>query len=314
MVDLHWRKSSPTSLVMSGLFLMAVVGCGTTATPTPRPVAPSAPPVAAPAVTMTAAPVAAAPTEQGVTRAPLGRGLGNVKEEINIKAGKTNVVVGKATLAPGGFLGWHYHDGPTLWIVLSGTITISHADGTTEEFPAGSAFFERPGKADVHRMDNKGTVDAAYLVTGLLPPEVPAMIYVPGPVDTTQRAALPNEQGVTRELLGRGSGNVNEAINIKAGKTNLVSGKTTLAPGGFLGWHYHDGPILFTVLSGTITISHADGTTEEFPAGSAFFEKPGKVDFHRMDNKGTVDAAFLVTVLLPPEVPAMIYVPRPAGR
>jgi quercetin dioxygenase-like cupin family protein len=171
MVELYWRESRATSLVLCGLFLTAAVGCGTALTPTPAVTL--APTLAAPAV--------AAPTEQGVTRALLGRGSGNFKEAIIIKAGKTNVVTVKATLVPGGFLDWHYHDQPTLWTVLSGTFTISHADGTTEKFPAGSAFSEKPGKSAVHRMDNKGTVDAVYLVTVLLPPEVPAMVYVPGP-------------------------------------------------------------------------------------------------------------------------------------
>lgn len=547
MVRHQWLPVGVTSIVLSGLFLLTAVACGAAATSAPSPTATTAPPVAAPAATTAAAPVALAPTEQGVTRQPLGGGAGSVKAAMKIEAGKTNIVGVKATLAPGGFLGWHYHDGPTMWTVLSGAIIVSHADGVTEEFPAGSAFFEQPGKGDIHRMDNKGAVDAAYLVTVLMPAGLPAMVYVPGPAApvaaaptpkpaiqtktlferrveqlpqeplcwdvrtgslapgakspatgahthgsvvsyvtagaervtydggasftvnagegilfeenkghvhesigtvprtnigfelTCQRqpnslatsgplpgirsgavpyqvqlrertwpsgaqtpvhvlsgptttyvlegtigrstasgtassgqgelyvspvgeiaqntcvsstpcrtididtwpsgetrsvpqppdtrlpapavapavpgAATPTEQGVvTREVLGSGSGNVKEAMTIEAGKTNVVGVKATLAPGGFLGWHYHDGPTLWTVLSGTITISHAGGITEEFPAGTAFFERPGKGEVHRMDNKGTVDATYLVTVLMAPQVPAMVYVPGPAAR
>ena len=51
--------------------------------------------------------------------------------------------VSRATVAPGGHIGLHSHQGdPTIVYILSGTLTNHHDDGTTVEFQAGQAFSE----------------------------------------------------------------------------------------------------------------------------------------------------------------------------
>jgi quercetin dioxygenase-like cupin family protein len=177
MVRLQWLKVQLTPMVLSALFLIMAAACGTEAA-VPTPTATLAPSVAPP--------LAATSTEQGLTREGIGRGAGNVKEPIQIEAGQTDLRVGKTTLAPGGYLSWHYHDGPALFIVVSGTVTVKHADGATEDYSAGSAFFEQAGQGDLHRYDNNGNVDAVLLITlaipGGPPDQAPSMKYVPDPM------------------------------------------------------------------------------------------------------------------------------------
>jgi quercetin dioxygenase-like cupin family protein len=261
------------------------------------------------------APLAAAPTLQGVTIDSLGRGAGSITAPLNIEAGKTDLRVARNTLAPGGYIGWHYHNGPSLVVVEKGTLTLKQADGTAVDYPAGSAFFEP--KALVHRADNKGTVDAVVLATqsiaGGPPAETPTTVFVPDPTTTTPTAGQPNEQGVTREAIGRGAGSLKEPLQIAAGKTDLRVVRFTFAPGGYVSWHYHNGPPLAFVEKGTITSTTPDGAAVNYPAGSAFFESKGWV--HRADNKGNVDAVLLVTFPIaggpPAETPTTVFVPDP---
>jgi quercetin dioxygenase-like cupin family protein len=51
--------------------------------------------------------------------------------------------VSRATVAPGGHIGLHSHQGdPTIVYILAGVLTNHHDDGTTEEFRPGQAFAE----------------------------------------------------------------------------------------------------------------------------------------------------------------------------
>ena len=260
-----------------------------------------------------AVPLVAAPTDVGLTRESIGRGAATVKELVSIEAGKTDLQVSKITFAPGGYVSWHHHPGPSLVFILSGTVTLQQADGSTADYPAGSAFFEPKGP--VHRADNKGTVDAVVVVTravaGGPPAETPPTVFVPDP--TTKLAAQPTTQGFTSESIGRAPGHLKEPLQIAAGKTDLRVGRTTLAPGGYASWHYHNGPALGIVEKGTATFTLADGTTHDYPAGSAFFEPKGAV--HRADNKGTVAAVLLIAFAIaggpPAETPPTVFVPDP---
>ena len=342
MVRHQWPKVRAVPVALSALFLVMAAACGTAATPTPRPTATLASTVAAPIPTPTAtiaptaaptprptatiAPTAAPPTatkaapvnEQGVTRESIGRGAGNVKGIVNIEAGKTDLRFARNILAPGGYAGWHYHNGPGLLVVEKGTHTLKQADGATVDYPAGSAVFEPKG--NVHRHSNNGNVDLVWLVVSSIaggpPAETPGTVFVPDPTTTTPVAGQPNSQGLTQESIGRGAGNVKEVLKIEEGKTDLRVARTTLAPGGYVSWHYYNGPRLLMVEKGTVTFKQADGSTADYPAGSASFQPKGLV--YRVDNKGTVDAVLLAAFVIaggpPAETPSAVFVPDPTTK
>ena len=123
-------------------------------------------------------------------------------------------------------------------------------------------------------------------------------------------------QGLTSESVGRGAGNVKGIVNIEAGKTDLRVGRNTLAPGGYINWHYSNGPFLAVVEKGTATFKQADGATADYPAGSAVFAPKG--DVRRVSNGGNVDVVLLVTLAIaggpPAETPSIVFVPDPTIR
>ena len=198
----HRAKGKAAMVVPIMVLLALLIACSAAATATPQPTATRVPaatalatattaPTATPAPAATAAPRAAptatpnpTPTnEQGVTRESIGRGAGNVKGIVSIEAGKTDLRVVRLTFAPSGYISWHYHNGPALVVVEKGTVTIKHADGATEDYPAGSAFFEPKG--NVHRSSNNGNVDAVgftiFAIAGGPPAETPPTVFVPDP-------------------------------------------------------------------------------------------------------------------------------------
>src|SRR2546430_3492567 len=62
--------------------------------------------------------------------------------------------------------------------------------------------------------------------------------------------------------------------------TDIVVVKNVVTPGGHSGWHFHPGPVLVTVASGTITFYMGDDptcTAHVHPAGTTFFENSGRV-------------------------------------
>src|SRR5437773_9313846 len=73
--------------------------------------------------------------------------------------------------------------------------------------------------------------------------------------------------------------------------TDIVVVSIVVTPGGNSGWHYHPGPVLVTVKTGTITFYMGDDpscSAHVHPAGTTFFENGGMVGMAR--NEGTVDA------------------------
>ena len=83
--------------------------------------------------------------------------------------------------------------------------------------------------------------------------------------------------------------------------------------GGHNGWHYHPGPVVTVVKTGTVTIYHADdptcqGTT--YPAGSAFIEgtKP-----HILRNEGQVSAEIVAAFFVPAGQPRRIEADVPGN-
>ena len=72
----------------------------------------------------------------------------------------------RASVAPGGHIGLHSHQGdPTIVYVLSGVLTNHHDDGTIEEFRAGQAFAEFGPRT--HWVENKGAEPAIFIAANI---------------------------------------------------------------------------------------------------------------------------------------------------
>jgi len=82
---------------------------------------------------------------------------------------KTDVAVFEIIIAPGGSTGWHYHDGPVIAVVKSGTLTRTLHDCSTEVTSPGGSFVEPAGRDRIHLGRNLGTESVVLLVTYVMP-------------------------------------------------------------------------------------------------------------------------------------------------
>ncbi|MGY1735414.1 cupin domain-containing protein [Geodermatophilus sp. SYSU D00684] len=84
----------------------------------------------------------------------------------------SDVAVVRATLAPHSSTGFHRHPGPSVVVVVSGTLQMiepAHRDGgrcTQETYPPGSAF---PHPSGPHTFANRGAEPAVLVITYLVP-------------------------------------------------------------------------------------------------------------------------------------------------
>jgi hypothetical protein len=104
--------------------------------------------------------------------------------------GDSDVYVLQNTWPVGAHTGWHTHPGPSLIIVMQGTLTEYKADErtcTTEIHTAGtpSAVFADVGCGDVHLVRNEGTVCAVAYAVQFIPAGQPRRI------DADQPASCP---------------------------------------------------------------------------------------------------------------------------
>ena len=101
-------------------------------------------------------------------------------------------------------------------------------------------------------------------------------------------------------------------IKIKVKEATVLSqDHLTFQPGGSTPWHYHPGPALVVIGTGAITEHDAEGCVRVFPAGSAFFEEPGRI--HRVSNETGGVAEIFGTLILPVGAPPLVPVPEPAA-
>jgi quercetin dioxygenase-like cupin family protein len=78
------------------------------------------------------------------------------------------IVMTQLTLNPGDHIGWHYHPGLGLRVVMSGALTEDEGCGNPLiTHTAGSAFEETPGH--VHQLFNLGSDPVVVLRTDILP-------------------------------------------------------------------------------------------------------------------------------------------------
>ena len=82
--------------------------------------------------------------------------------------GDSDVYVTKHTFDPGGQTGWHSHPGPSLIMVIQGTLTVHHDDCTFETYSAGQSFTDL-GCGDIHNVRNEGGTEAIDVAVQIVP-------------------------------------------------------------------------------------------------------------------------------------------------
>jgi hypothetical protein len=96
--------------------------------------------------------------------------------------------------------------------------------------------------------------------------------------------------------------------------TDVAVANIVVTPGGHSGWHYHPGPVLVVVKTGTITFYMGDDPScspQAHPAGTTFIEKGGMVGIAR--NEGAVEATVVATFFVPAGSPLRIDADRPGN-
>ena len=97
--------------------------------------------------------------------------------------GLTDVYVVDNKLAPGAATGWHSHRGPSLILVVAGTVTnyMGHDPTCTPHvYVAGDGFVD-PGGTDVHLLRNETSAPAETIAVQLLPNGADRRIDAPAP-------------------------------------------------------------------------------------------------------------------------------------
>ncbi len=92
-----------------------------------------------------------------------------VDDEIRIKDnGGSRVTVASIRVDPGGHTPWHYHPGPHIVSVKTGTVRVYETDCSYRQYPAGTGFYDpgpsENGKLHVHTLWNPSTTDPAEVV------------------------------------------------------------------------------------------------------------------------------------------------------
>ncbi len=90
-----------------------------------------------------------------------------VEDEIRIKEKRgSQVIVAHITVQPRGHTPWHYHPGPHIVSVKTGTVEVYETDCTSKSYPAGTGFFD-PGETrrpHIHTLLNPSTNQIAEVV------------------------------------------------------------------------------------------------------------------------------------------------------
>jgi quercetin dioxygenase-like cupin family protein len=114
----------------------------------------------------------------------------------------------------------------------------------------------------------------------------------------TWPAAASRGAGVTATIVARGT--TNDRVHLEAnGATELVYQRVTIQPGGFTGWHYHPGPVLAVVESGTLTHYDDHCRANTYLTGEAFEEDPGPGHVHMGANLSGTPVVLDVTYVVP---------------
>lgn len=95
-------------------------------------------------------------------------GDGTTKVKLSTK-GPMEIAVQRLVITPGGTFGWHSHPGPTIVTVLTGTLTLYHAEHCTEgiDYLTGQSFSNLP--SEIHLARNNGNVDLVVYASYFVP-------------------------------------------------------------------------------------------------------------------------------------------------
>lgn len=105
-----------------------------------------------------------------------------VQDRIRIKEKRgSHVIVAHITVEPGGHTPWHYHPGPHIVSVKTGTVEVYETDCSSTTYGAGTGFFD-PGptrRPHIHTLRNPSPTHRAEVVitdirSGDLRPTIPA--------------------------------------------------------------------------------------------------------------------------------------------
>lgn len=98
---------------------------------------------------------------------------GKTKVKIKTK-GRIELATQRVVAVPGATFGWHNHPGPTVVVVLKGTLTLYHDEDCTNgiDYGPGTSFHQTPD--EIHLARNEGTEElvifASYFVPKTTPP------------------------------------------------------------------------------------------------------------------------------------------------
>lgn len=121
---------------------------------------------------------------------------------------------------------------------------------------------------------------------------------------------MPQQATVSGTILAQGATSTGFTVCVN-GPTDVVARQLTIPAGTSLNWHFHPGPLIAVIMSGTLTHVQADGTIKTMTAGHAFLEPPGENRIHRCHNLGPDPLILHATYLLPHGSPLAIDVPPP---
>ena len=127
----------------------------------------------------------------------------------------------------------------------------------------------------------------------------------------------PAAPGAVTTTLNRAT--VDDKINIEFDKIRLhtiqpldVLQLSSTAPAGWTaGWHQHTGPVIVSIIAGSLTFYQGSCAGRTVTAGHAFVEVPGVPIFAR--NEGSTEARWLTTQLIPVGASARIDQPAQCG-
>lgn len=247
-----------------------------------------------------------APMAHGnVTRTEDAKGAG-VEPVAFETTGPAEVVTSHVTIAPGGHTPWHYHPGPHLAVVKSGSVRIYETDCTFKTYTAGQSLFD-PGPLNpthVHIGHNADATDVVIAITDIRDgaDKRPSVTVEPQPAACfTSSAGGVGALGVTRVEDLKATVNDLFKVDVPVG-AEASTGSNTFPPGSKSPWHYHPGPHIVTVKSGTLEVVASGCSVKSYATGQGFFD-PGRTDvpfIHYAVNNATSGNVEILTTDLRP--------------
>jgi quercetin dioxygenase-like cupin family protein len=120
----------------------------------------------------------------------------------------------------------------------------------------------------------------------------------------TPRSVFPDQISMKFKLKLHGGRTVVVKVD---DPSRTVDVKYTVQPGAQFPWHSHRGPVVVTLMSGSLTYIPADTCHERTYIGGQSFVDPGHGHVHSAVNGGTVPTVFIATFFeAPAEGPLLI--------